>query len=124
ALHERIGVTPIGAERHEAGLAAEAARARLDPEALAAAAAAGPRLGAERPAGPAALPRPWPPRGPPDGPWPPRIPWRRWLPVPDPGQTIETMARTRTTRAAGPAAGDAAGAGDAVAVGRATPCDT
>jgi predicted ATPase/DNA-binding SARP family transcriptional activator len=52
ALHERIGVTPIGAERHEAGLAAEAARARLDPDALAAAEAAGRALAATDPLAP------------------------------------------------------------------------
>ena len=52
AVHDRIGVTPIGAERHEAGLAAEAARARLDPGALAAARAAGQALAATDPLAP------------------------------------------------------------------------
>jgi tetratricopeptide (TPR) repeat protein len=36
AVHDRIGVTPIGAERHEAALAAKVVRGRLDPAALAA----------------------------------------------------------------------------------------
>ena len=49
AVHARIGITPIGAERHEAGLVAEAVRARLDPDALAAAEAAGQALAAEDP---------------------------------------------------------------------------
>jgi tetratricopeptide (TPR) repeat protein len=52
AVHERIGVTPIGVERHEAGVVAEAARARLDPSALAAARAAGQALAAGDPLGP------------------------------------------------------------------------
>jgi predicted ATPase/DNA-binding SARP family transcriptional activator len=41
ATRERAGVTPIGAQAHEAGLAAEAVRAALDPDALAAAEAGG-----------------------------------------------------------------------------------
>jgi predicted ATPase/DNA-binding SARP family transcriptional activator len=49
AVHARIGVTPIGAERHEADLVAEAVRARLDPGALAAAEAAGQALAAGDP---------------------------------------------------------------------------
>ena len=52
AVHERIGITPIGAERHEADLAAEAVRARLDPAALAAAGAAGRALAAADPLAP------------------------------------------------------------------------
>jgi hypothetical protein len=52
AVHDRIGVTPIGAERHEADLAAEAVRARLDPAALAAAEAAGRALAATDPLAP------------------------------------------------------------------------
>jgi predicted ATPase/DNA-binding SARP family transcriptional activator len=52
AVHDRIGVTPIGAEGHEAGLVAEAVRARLDPAALAAAEAAGRDLAAEDPLAP------------------------------------------------------------------------
>ena len=52
AVHGRIGVTPIGAERHEADLVAEAVRARLDPGALAAARAAGQALAAEDPLAP------------------------------------------------------------------------
>jgi predicted ATPase/DNA-binding SARP family transcriptional activator len=47
AINRRIGVTPIGVERHEAELVAEAVRARLDPDALAAAEAAGQALAAE-----------------------------------------------------------------------------
>jgi len=49
AVHERIGITPIGVERHEADLAAEAARTRLAPGALAAARAAGRALAAGDP---------------------------------------------------------------------------
>jgi predicted ATPase len=49
AIQARIGITPIGAERHEADLVAEAARARLDPDALAAARAAGQALAATDP---------------------------------------------------------------------------
>src|SRR4029453_9457488 len=41
AVRERTGCAAVGAERHEADLAAEAVRARLDPDALAAAQAAG-----------------------------------------------------------------------------------
>ena len=41
AIRERTGMAAIGAERHEAGLAADAVRAALDPDALAAAQAAG-----------------------------------------------------------------------------------
>ena len=41
AIRERTGMAAIGAERHEAGLAADAVRAALDPAALAAAQAAG-----------------------------------------------------------------------------------
>jgi predicted ATPase/DNA-binding SARP family transcriptional activator len=52
AVHGRIGMVPIGAERHEAGLVAEAARARLDPGALAAARAAGQALAAGDPLAP------------------------------------------------------------------------
>jgi tetratricopeptide (TPR) repeat protein len=49
AVHRRVGVTPIGAERHEADLVAEAVRARLDPDALAAAREAGRALAAADP---------------------------------------------------------------------------
>ena len=52
AVHGRIGMVPIGAERHEAGLVAEATRARLDPGALAAARAAGQALAATDPLAP------------------------------------------------------------------------
>jgi predicted ATPase/DNA-binding SARP family transcriptional activator len=52
AVHARVGVTPIGAERHEAGLVAEAVRARLDADALAAAQAAGQALAAGDPLAP------------------------------------------------------------------------
>jgi tetratricopeptide (TPR) repeat protein len=52
AVHDRIGMVPIGAERHEAGLVAEAAWARLDPGALAAARAAGQALAATDPLAP------------------------------------------------------------------------
>ena len=45
-VFDRIGVTSIGAERHEAELVAEAVRDRLDPDALAAARAAGRELAA------------------------------------------------------------------------------
>ena len=41
AIRERTGIAAIGAEQHEAGLAADAVRAALDPDALAAAQAAG-----------------------------------------------------------------------------------
>jgi predicted ATPase/DNA-binding winged helix-turn-helix (wHTH) protein len=41
AVRERTGFAAVGAERHEADLAADAVRARLDPDALAAAQAAG-----------------------------------------------------------------------------------
>jgi tetratricopeptide (TPR) repeat protein len=41
AVRERTGFAAVGAERHEAALAAEAVRARLGPDALAAAQAAG-----------------------------------------------------------------------------------
>jgi hypothetical protein len=41
AIRERTGMAAIGAERHEAGLANDAVRAALDPDALAAAQAAG-----------------------------------------------------------------------------------
>jgi predicted ATPase/DNA-binding SARP family transcriptional activator len=41
AVRERTGFAAVGAERHEAALAAEAVRARLGPDALAAARAAG-----------------------------------------------------------------------------------
>jgi tetratricopeptide (TPR) repeat protein len=41
AVRERIGFIAVGAERHEVDLAAEAVRARLDPDTLAAAQAAG-----------------------------------------------------------------------------------
>jgi MalT-like TPR region len=47
ALRERIGFTAAGAERLEADLAAQAVRARLDPDALAAAQAAGRAQAAE-----------------------------------------------------------------------------
>ena len=47
ATRERAGLVPFGAERHEAGLAAEAVRAALDPDALAAAQAGGRALTAE-----------------------------------------------------------------------------
>ncbi|HEX3212283.1 MAG TPA: tetratricopeptide repeat protein, partial [Actinomycetota bacterium] len=47
ATRERAGMAPFGAERHEAGLAAEAVRAALDPDALAAAQAGGRALTAE-----------------------------------------------------------------------------
>jgi predicted ATPase len=47
AVRGRIGVTPIGAERHEAELAAGAVRSQLDPGALAAARAAGQAQAAE-----------------------------------------------------------------------------
>jgi tetratricopeptide (TPR) repeat protein len=47
ATRERAAVIPFGAERHEAGLAAEAVRAALDPDALAAAQAGGRALTAE-----------------------------------------------------------------------------
>ena len=46
-VHDRIRVTPIGAERHEAELVAAAVQARLDPDALAAARSSGPALAAE-----------------------------------------------------------------------------
>jgi predicted ATPase/DNA-binding SARP family transcriptional activator len=49
AVNNRIGVTSIGVERHEAGLVAEAVQARLDPDALAAAQAAGRALAAQDP---------------------------------------------------------------------------
>jgi tetratricopeptide (TPR) repeat protein len=52
AVHARVGITPIGAERHEADLVAETARARLDPGALAAARAAGQALAAGDPLAP------------------------------------------------------------------------
>jgi len=52
AVRDRIGTTPVGAEGHEADLAAEAVRARLDPGALAAAEAAGRALAAEDPLAP------------------------------------------------------------------------
>jgi tetratricopeptide (TPR) repeat protein len=52
AVHERIAVTPVGVERHEAGLVAEAVRARLDPDALAAARAAGQALATGDPLAP------------------------------------------------------------------------
>jgi predicted ATPase/DNA-binding SARP family transcriptional activator len=47
AVRERIGFTAVGAERHEVDLAAEAVRARLDPDTLAAAQAAGRALDPE-----------------------------------------------------------------------------
>ena len=47
AVHEGIGITPIGAERHEAELVADAVRSQLDPGALAAARAAGQAQAAE-----------------------------------------------------------------------------
>jgi tetratricopeptide (TPR) repeat protein len=47
ATRERAGLAPFGAERHEAGLAAEAVRAALDPDTLAAAQAGGRALTAE-----------------------------------------------------------------------------
>ena len=47
ATRERAGLAPFGAERHEADLAAEAVRAALDPDALAAAKAGGRALTAE-----------------------------------------------------------------------------
>jgi hypothetical protein len=40
AVRERTGFAAVGAERHEADLAADAVRARLDPDTLAAAAQA------------------------------------------------------------------------------------
>jgi len=52
AVHDRVGVTPIGVERHEADLVAEAVQARLDPDALAAARAAGQALAAADPLAP------------------------------------------------------------------------
>ena len=47
ATRERAGLVPFGAERHEAGLAAEAVRAALDPDALAPAQAGGRALTVE-----------------------------------------------------------------------------
>ena len=91
ATRERTGVAATGAEAHEAELAGQAVRGRARP---------GRPRGRGRPAG---------------APWPPTRPCGTWLPAPDAGQTIGTMARTeephRRRRAAA----------TALAVGRQTP---
>ena len=62
-----------------------------------------------RPSRPRSTQAPWPRPAPPGRPWGSRRPSRKWLPAPQPGQTIETMARTDVP----PSAAD-----DGLAVGR------